>query len=200
MDLLLDDLRTPHGGKNAAQAYWNALTKLRVAWREVYGEDLPTVGNNAKDAFAQAIQLMKDRLSADAPSEKRLREALDVDPKEDIAEVLLQYADMNDVTPNVVRQAMLEQCVRLGDGRHELRSLLRPVLDRVFSDEKTRRPRVGANRHWPRLLQYVREIVDDTDWGVGKGVHLMNSGGGGRVAESPEDPGTLAIKIDTAYL
>ena len=198
--MLLNELLESHGGKNAAQAYWNALTKLRVAWREVYDEDLATVGNNAKDAFAQAIQLMKDRLSADAPGEKQLRDALDVDPREDIAEVLLRYADMDDVTPNVVKQAMLEQCVRLGNGRHELRSLLRPVLDRVFSDEKTRRPRVGANRHWPRLLQYVREIEDDTDWDVGKGVHLMNSGGGGRVAEMPQDPGTLTIKIDAAFL
>lgn len=199
-DLLLDELLEPRGGRNAAQAYWNALAKLRTAWREVYGEDLPTVGNNAKDAFSQAIQRMKNRLSADTSSERRLRVSLDVDPNEDIADVLLKYADMDDVTPNAVREAMLEQCVKLGNGRHELRSLLRPVLDQVFPNEKTRRPRVGANRHWPRLLQYVREIEHESDWGEGKGVHLMNAGGGGRVAETPEDPGNLAIRIDTAYL
>jgi hypothetical protein len=198
--LLLEELFEAQGGKYASQAYWNALNKLRAAWKDVFGEDLPTVGNRAKDAFEQAIDQIKQRLSADAPGEKRLRDALDVDAKEDIAEVLLRYADMDDIAPKMVKQSMLEQCLRLGDGRHELRTLLRAVLDQVFAGAKTRRPRVGANRHWPRLLQYVRELEDDTDWTTGKGIHLMNAGGGGRVARAPADPGTLAIRIDTSHL
>jgi len=116
-----------------------------------------------------------------------------------MADVLLRHADLDEVPPNVVKRAMVEQCTVLGDGRHELRDLLRPVLDRVFEGGATRRPRVGANRHWPRLLQYVREVEAETDWGEGKGLRLMNSGGGGRVAEHPADPGGLAIRIDVAY-
>jgi hypothetical protein len=198
--MLLEDLFETHGGKHAAQAYWNALNKLRSAWKEVFNEDLPTVGNRAKDAFEQAIELMTHRLSADAPAGKRLRDALDVEAEEDIADVLLRYADLDDIPPNVVKQSLMEQCLRLGDGRHELRVLLRAVLDQVFADTKTRRPRVGINRHWPRLLQYVRELEANTNWSTGKGVHLMNAGGGGRVAREPEDPAHLALRIDTSHL
>jgi hypothetical protein len=132
--------------------------------------------------------------------ETRLRTALDVDAKEDIAEVLLGDADMDDVTPKFVKEAMLGQCGILGPGRHELVALLRPVLGKVFADAKTRRPRLGANRHWPRLLQYVRELEEDTTWSTGKGVHLMNSGGGGRVARHPANPADLAVRIDLDYL
>ena len=194
-------LESNNGGMHAARAYWNALTKLRVAWRDVFNEDLPTHGNLAKDAFEQAIALMKQRLAQDAAGGRRLRSALDVDAKEDIAEVLLGYADMDDVTPSAVKQAMLDECRKLGSTRVEVRDFLRPVLDALFKAETTRRPRVGANRHWPRLLQYLRELQDDTDWRPdGRGIQIMNSGGGGPVARNPHDPTLLAMRIDVDYL
>ena len=198
--LLLENLFESDGGKHAAKAYWNALTKLRAAWKEVFHEDLPTVGNRAKDAFEQAVAQMKERLAKDTMGERRLRTALDVDEKEDIAEVLLGNADMDDVPPKLVKDAMLEQCIILGGGRHDLGALLRPVLGKVFADGKTRRPRLGANRHWPRLLQYVRELEEDTNWPTGKGVHLMNAGGGGRVARRPANPADLVVRIDPEHL
>lgn len=186
---------------HAARAYWNALTKLRSAWRDVFDEDLPTHGNMAKDAFEQAVALMKSRLAHDAAGGRRLRAALDVEAKEDIAEVLLAYADMDDLPPSAVKQAMLDECRRLGTTRVEMRDFLRPVLDALFKSEKTRRPRVGANRHWPRLLQYLRELQEDTDWRPdGRGVVIMNAGGAGPVARSPADPSLLALRIDAAYL
>lgn len=196
----VEDIFESGGGKYAAQAYWNALTKLRAAWKEVFAEDLPTAGNRAMDAFEQAIALMKLRLATDAAGNMRLRGILDVDAKDDIAEALLAWADMEDLSPKVVKLAILQQCLILGAGRHDLRTLLRPVLDGLFR-EKTRRPRVGANRHWPRLLQYLRELCEETDWSpAGKGIHLMNAGGGGPVARNPDDPSTLAVRINPDYL
>lgn len=196
-----EEIFESHSGKYAAQAYWNALTKLRSAWKEVFGEDLPTVGNRAMDAFEQAIDVMKVQLATDAAGGKRLCDHLDIDTKDDIAEALLGWADMDDLPPKVVKQAMLEECLNLGDGRHELRSLLRPVLDKVFADGKTRRPRVGANRHWPRLLQYLRELEEETDWSpAGRGIRLMNLGGRGRVAREPSDPANLAVRIDPDHV
>lgn len=196
-----DELFEVNGGKYAAQAYWNALTKLRAAWKEIYDEDLPTEGNRAMDAFEQAIELVKTRLASDAAGDKKLRDLLDVDPKDDIAEVLLGWADMDDVPPKVVKQALREECARLGPGRHKLRDLLRPVLVKAFAGANTRPPRVGANRHWPRLLQYLRELEEETDWSpAGRGVRLMNAGGGGPVAREPGDPAVLAIKIDPDHL
>lgn len=198
--MLLEEMFGSDGGRNASQAYWNALTKLRMAWKEVFDEDLPTIGNRAKDAFEQAIGQVTQRLKADATGERRLLDALDVDPKEDIVEVLLRFADMDDLAPKVVKLAILEQCVKLGRGRHDLRALLRPVLDQVFAGSAARRPRVGANRHWPRLLQYLRELEEDTSWETGTGLHLMNASGGGPVARRPTDPGDLAVRIDPDHL
>lgn len=197
----LQDLYEHGSGRYAAQAYWNALAKLRAAWKEVFAEDLPTEGNRAMGAFEQAIDLMKARLATDATGGDRLRQVLDVDRKDDIAEVLLGWADMDDVAPKIVRQAMIARCLELGKGRHDLRSVLRPVLDVVFADSKARRPRVGANRHWPRLLQYLRELEDETDASpAGQGLRLLNAGGGGRVARHPSDPGTLAVRVDPEHL
>lgn len=189
------------GGKNAAQAYWNALGKLRAAWKEVFGEELPTEGNNAMGAFEQAIDLMKSRLASDSVGGKRLRTVLDVDAGDDIAEVLLGWADMGDLPPNVVKLAIREIAKTRSAGRHDLRPILREVFDRLFGNAPTRRPRVGANRHWPRLFQYLRELEDETDWpGFGKGLHLMNAGGGGRVAAEPADPKALAVRLDPELL
>lgn len=199
--LLNDERSSVQGGKAASQAYWNALSTLRSAWKEVFNEDLPTEGNLAKSAFEQAISQIKQRLANDSAGAKRLRLELDLDIGDDIAEVLLSYANIDDLPPNVVKHAIREECIRLGEGRHELRSVLRPVLDSLFSGSKTRRPRVGANRHWPRLLQYLRELEEDTDWSpAGRGLRLMNAGSGGRVAAEPADPATLAVRIDPDFM
>jgi hypothetical protein len=199
--LRVEELFEGSGGKLAAQTYWNALNKLRAAWHEVFGEPLPTEGNNAMDAFRQALDVIKARLKSDAAGGKRLRDALDVGTGEDIAEVLLTWADMEGVTPAAAKLAMRAEARRLGAGRHELRALLRPVLDALFADSVTRRPRVGANRHWRRLFQYLRELEDETDWSpAGRGIHLMNAGGGGKVSPRQRDPGKLAVRIDPSYL
>lgn len=199
--MLLDEIFESQGGRAASQAYWNALKTLRAAWKDVFDEELPTVGNLAKDAFEQAISQIKQRLANDSVGEKSLREKLDLDASDDIAEVLLSYVDMDDFSPNVIKQAMREECARCGEGRHELRYLLRAVLDSVHGDNKMRRPRVGANRHWPRILQYLRELEEETDWSpAGRGLRLMNAGGGGRVASEPADPATLAVRIDPNFL
>lgn len=199
--MLNDDRTMAQGGKAASQAYWNALSTLRSAWKEVFNEDIPTEGNLAKGAFEQAISKIKQRLANDTAGAKRLRLELDIDTGDDIAEVLISYANIDDLSPNVVKHAIREECIRLGGGRHELRLLLRSVLDTLYVGNKTRRPRVGANRHWPRLLQYWRELEEDTDWSpAGRGLRLLNAGGGGRVAADPTDPAALAVRIDPDFM
>lgn len=191
----------PSGGKLAAQAYWNAFKKLRTAWQEVFDEELQANGSRAMETYENALEFIKVRLREDAAGRERLREVLDVRPDETMAEVLLAWADMDDLTPAQVRQAMLDQCRALGTGRHDLRGFLRTVLDAVFEDSGARRPRVGANRHWPRLRQYLRELEADTDWSPhGRGVRLANIGGRGPVARDPRDPALLGLVIDTDYL
>src|SRR4051812_4369960 len=98
-----DELRrSDGGGKPASQAYWNALRKLQDAWREVFNEELEAHGNRGMERFENAIHNLKERLRYDAPGRKRLLDVLDVEPGEDIEEVLLGWADVDDVTPNAV--------------------------------------------------------------------------------------------------
>lgn len=189
------------GGKPASQAYWNALRKLQDAWREVFHDELEAHGSRGMERFEDALDSLKQRLRQDTAGGKQLLEVLDVQPGEDIEEVLLARADMDDLTPSRVKAALLLEAQNRGKGRFELRAVLRAVLDVLFDDTRTRRPRVGPNRHWPRLLQYLRELEEDTDWSPeGRGVRLANAGGRGPVARQPRDPGLLSIVIDPDYL
>lgn len=199
--MLLDEMMGDHGGKAASMAYWNALSALRSAWKQVFNEDLPTEGNNAKDAYRQALNLVTQRLKGNARDEHRLRSELDIADDQDLGEALLDFADLDDLSPNEVKASILRHSTELGDGRHELRTLLRLVLDDIFEGRRFRQARVGANRHWPRLLLYLRELEDETDWGDNnRGLRLMNVSGRGPVAAKPEDPARLGIRIDTSFI
>ena len=188
------------GGMYAAKAYWNALSKLKAAWEELFEEEIKTSGNRAVEAFDEAIRYIKSRPERTAADQAKLRKVLDVEDGEEIKEVLLTYADMDDITPRAARDAIIKHAVALGEGRHELRTLLRAALDELFADQPTRRPRVGANRHWNRLLQYLRELEWETDWSPsGRGLRLMNAGGGGPVARDPADPELLDVRINPEF-
>lgn len=188
-------------GKPASKAYWNALRKLRDAWREVFDEELKVTGSRAMESFESAIEKVKTRLRDETVRGAELLKILDVQPTEDVGQVLLGNADLDDVTPNQMRLALLSEFRSAGAGRHDLRPILRGVLNALFNPNKTRTPRVGSNRHWPRLLQYVRELEDETDWSPdGQGVRLSNAGGRGPVAREPKDPGKLSVIIDPDYL
>jgi hypothetical protein len=153
------------------------------------------------ERFENALDSLKERLRQDPTGGKRLLDALDVQPDEDPGAVLLGWADVDDLTPNLVKAALLAEIRKRGKGRFELRTILRDVLDVLFSEAQTRRPRVGRNRHWPRLRQYLREIEEATDWSPdGRGMRLSNLGGRGPVALEPRDPGLLSVIIDPEYL
>lgn len=200
--LRIDELLEANsGGKPASQAYWNALRKLRGAWREVFDEELEAHGHRAMETFENALVNLKLRLKQDAVGGKRLLDVLDVQPDEDIEDVLLGWADLDDLTPNRIKAAMLSELHKCGKGRFELRPILRAVLDKLFDHSTTRRPRVAANRHWPRLLQYLRELEEATDWSPdGRGMRLANVGGRGPVAHDPRDPSRLSVVVDPDYL
>ena len=197
----IEDIFEGSGGKAASMAYWNALSALRAAWHEVFEEELPTEGNNAKNAYAQALAKVTRRLSGDRNTERRFRSELGLEDDDELGEALLEFADLDSIPPNEVKASILAQCAELGDGLHELRDLLRRVLDELFDGRSKRQARVGANRHWPRLLLYLRELEEETDWEEhGQGLKLINSGGRGPLAAHPADPSRLAIRIETSNL
>ena len=189
------------GGKAASQAYWNALNKLRDAWRDVFGEELEAHGNRAMTTFENALENLKERLRLDPDRGRQILNHLDVEPDEDIGQALLRWADIDDLSPNRVKDALCTEFRMHGAGRHELRPILRAVFDGLFDTAQIRRPRVGPNRHWPRMLQYLRELETETDQSPdGRGVRLSNLGGRGPVAQMPKDPTLLSVTIDPDYL
>ena len=126
---------------------------------------------------------------------------MDIEPGEDIGTVLLSDADIDSLAPKPIKTAMYAEFRSLEKGRFELRPILRRVLDEVFTDPAIRRPRVGANRHWPRLRQYLRAIEDETNLPPdGQGMRLANRSGRGPVAQNPADPCRLSVVIDPDYL
>lgn len=108
----LDEIFGSDGDKGASEAYWNTRTKLRAAWREVFGEELEGEGSRAMEAFENALDNAKRRLLKDKAGEKRLREALDIEPGEEIRSALLDDADHDDLSPKRVKAAMLDECHR----------------------------------------------------------------------------------------
>lgn len=189
------------GGKLASQAYSNALRKLQQAYEEVYDEELESYGDRPMARFESALNSLKKRLSQDAERGKRVLDFLDIEPGEDIGTVLLGDADIDSIAPKPIKTAMYAEFRSLEKGRFELRPILRRVLDEVFTDPAIRRPHVGANRHWPRLRQYLREIEDETNLlPDGQGMRLANKSGRGPVAQYPTDPGRLSVVIDPDYL
>lgn len=189
------------GGKRASQAYSNALHKLQQASKEIFGEKLKTSGRRPMVRFESALVDLKNRLPQDTDRGKRLLDILDVECGEDIEEALLSWADLDNLSPEQIKRAMYSEFRSQGQGRFDLRPILRRVLDELFNGPTSRRPRVGANRHWPRLLQYLREIEVETNWlPDGQGIRLANKGGRGPVAQYPNDPGRLSVIINPDYL
>lgn len=197
------ELRGGDGGRAASQAYWNAFNKLRDAWREVFDDELEKRGSRGMEAYENALSLIKRRLREDVAGELAFRTVLDVAPGDDIGKALL-WADLDDLPPNAIKQAIRNQidATRQQErNRTSLRPLLRAALDTLFAEVGSRRPNVGPNRHWPRLRQYLRELEDETDWSpAGRGFRLANAGGRGPVARLPTDPGRLDVIIDPDYL
>lgn len=199
----MDEPFNGSGGRAASQAYWNAFNKLRDAWREVFDDELEKRGSRGMEAYENALSFIKGRLQQDATGERALRVVLDVAPEDDIGKTLLG-ADLDDLSPNAIKQAIRNQIDatrQRGRSRTPLRPLLRAALDALFDEAGFRRPNVGPNRHWARLHQYLRELEDETDWSPdGRGFRLANAGGRGPVAQLPRDPGRLDVIIDSNYL
>ena len=174
---------------------------MRSAWRDVFGEDFPARGIRPHEVFEHGLALVRARRESDPASMLRFDEILDVQAQEDLAGMLLDHADVDSLTPMLVKKVMLAECRRLGAARIELPRFLQSALARLFADAEARIPSIGPNRHWPRLRQYLRELEAATDNSPsGRGVHIINSIGAGRAGREPKDPCQLVIRIDPRHL
>ncbi|MFC0267290.1 hypothetical protein [Kushneria aurantia] len=196
---------TDDGGKKASQAYWNALGKLKEMWLEVFDEDIGFEKQaTAKRCYEQAIETVSEKLRKNPYNENKFKTYTNItDPGDpEILDKELRLApDIDDLSPNLLLGIMLEKMDDLecsGMEKIELRHFLREVLDEAFEDRGTRRPNVGANRHWPRLRQYLREIEEMcTGNPQTERSQIMRNTYGGRIALLPKDPGRLTLKVNS---
>jgi len=63
-----------------------------------------------------------------------------------------------------------------------------------------RRFNVGENRHFPRMVQWLREVEGESTSGDYVGLRLMNRSGSGGVAACPSNPYGLKARINGALL
>lgn len=203
------------GVKISSMTYHKVITAIANAWEQQFGEPMPITGYTPTDRFTSVLELLKSKLQSRMDFQG-IAEQLDIptpDSAEDlIAEVsgndveVAQIQDMDDLTPNQVKQAIYEVAAEMGSDDESvdvpMNIFLRNALKRIgVSASIELRMNVGANRHFPRLIQWLRECEAETDWGDdGRGIRIKNASGRGRVAEYPVDPKTLKVTINRSFL
>ena len=65
-------------GKGAAQAYWNALSRLKEVWMDVFGTELCVEQSKAKDAFQEAVAKVSNALATNPKNTKDFSEYGDI--------------------------------------------------------------------------------------------------------------------------
>lgn len=122
----------------------------------------------------------------------------------DSARITLPPA-IDDVSPNAFKSACLAEAKRYQEGKAvdvPLPDFLRVIIKAVgLKMGWSKRINIGANRHFPRMVEWLREIQNESEWEDGSiGFRLMNTKGVGKVRGYPTDPATLKVRIRSDYL
>ncbi|UWQ44198.1 hypothetical protein [Leisingera aquaemixtae] len=195
------------------RTYGAATRHMMTVWEDVIGEPMPTLSGYPKDRFRNALgHFVKAIESGDASALRaELNEAVEDDEnvKSLIDESLASpeeasAPDVDDIPPSVFKKAIWEEAYdHAGDEVVDvnLDDFLRAVVTRVIGHMGwKRRFNVGANRHFPRMVQWLREVEEETTWDEGIGLRLMNRASVGRVALYPTSPHKLKVRLDSAWL
>ena len=197
----------------ASRSLWKTLGQMQKVWLAVYGEELVIHSKEPRAGVDEAIVRFKERL-AQPEDRARIEKAVGVEldnsvPESDdevVAAVVPKSGkgvirDVDDLTPNQVRSAMwVTVALNAPDEGEppndiEVPDFLRQTLREIWHEEGlTGRINVGANKHWPRLWEYLWETEADLERDGVRYMQIMNVGRG-RVAEFPEDPRRLRVRI-----
>lgn len=194
------------------RTYGAATRLMGDVWEQVSGQPMPTLSGSPKSRFQEALRLFEGELRASQAKALKsgLADAAAADPVlKDLLDDSLATGstslprDIDDVPPNVFKQSIRDEAKEATDGEKvdvDLDVFLRTIVTRVMAELKwERRLNVGANRHFPRMFQWLREIEDETTDDDGRGLRIMNRSGTGRVAAEPAGPHTLRVRLDPAY-
>ena len=195
------------------RTYGAATRHMMTVWEDVTGEPMETLSGYPKDRFREALGYFVRAMESGDASELRaeLNEAMENDEnvKSLIEDSLASpeeasAPDVDDVPPSVFKKAIWAEAIdRAGDEIVDvnLDDFLRSVVARVIDEMGwKRRFNVGENRHFPRMVQWLREVQEETTWDEGVGLYLMNRASAGRVASHPSNPHQLKVRLNSALL
>lgn len=197
----------------SCKTYNKVIRVISVAWEDAYGEPLVVNGGTPTERFQNAMEQLAEKMQF-ANEISKLFEPLDVDTPDDLKALIAGLAggtasgairDVGDLTPNQVKQAIRAIASQYGNDSGNIdvpmNVFLRNVLNLVADSASIRlKMNVGRNRHFPRLLQWLRECEEETIWDDGQGIRIKNSSGTGRVSQYPTDPKKLKITINGEFL
>lgn len=198
----------------SSMTYSKVITEIKKAWLDAFGDELVVRGSAPTSRFESMVDELRRRWALREDKE-RLIEALGLegagDEKKTVEDVLDKLGTDNfvrsvdDLTANQIFAAI--HAVAFDSGSDDelvemgLGEFLRMVVRRIFDDNNIKgRINIGPNRHFPRLVQWVREYASSTEWEDGIGLKIRNLSGRGRVARHPIDPKLLKVVIDRGYL
>lgn len=196
------------------RTYGAATNVIGDLYEQEAGVPMPVLSGPPKQRYRQALEIYGDliRGKAGRTLDGDLRRAAAADPA--LADLLSDSLpmqadealhDIDDVPPNTFKNAILAEAgARTSAGEVvdvELDAFLRGVVSRTMEGIGwRRRVNVGQNRHFPRMVQWLREVEDETAGERSGGLRLMNRGGGGKVAAEPDGPVGLKVRLDPALL
>ena len=198
-----------------ADVFRYLLRASQTTWLHLHpDDDFRPSGESPEGKFRSFIVHLTNRgLSHD--DHQLLAEHLDVTVQPTIEKTVMEVAksmedrgvvrDIDDITPNQFRRAVFDTAnalKRSGELVHiSMPDFLRQCLKRVFQRLEIRgRINVGPNRHFPRMMEWLHQIADDTEWDGVKGLKITNASGRGRVAAQPSDPKTLKVVLNADVL
>lgn len=195
------------------RTYGAATRHMMTVWEDVTGRPMDTLSGYPKDRFKKALgYFVRAMGSGDAVA---LRAKLDGATKDDkFVKSLIEDSlaspeealapDVDDVPPAIFKKAIWAEALdRVGDEvvDIDLDDFLRAVVSRVIKKMGwQRRFNVGKNRHFPRMVQWLREVEEETTCDNGIGLRLMNRASAGKVASYPSGPEKLKVRLDSDWL
>ncbi|WP_139283986.1 hypothetical protein [Rubrimonas cliftonensis] len=196
--------------KQSAMAIEKTITLIKDAWLDVFGEELIVVGGSPTERRSDVIRQLKIKLQQ-VQSRVLLideLEVLETDNEETMFDILAEeiinpekFSSIDDYAPNQVFQSIRQMSSNALSGSSStvdisaatfLRGVIGDLRDKVGA---SRRLNVGRNRHFPRLLQYLREFAETSCVGGEEPFKIMNAAGKGKVAQHPHSPKSLKIRI-----
>lgn len=198
----------------SSKTYNKVISEIKNVWLDAFGEEMKVAGDQPTQRFASMIRELR-QLFIDRAQKQKFIDAFDMDIQEGaeatVEDVLSSVANdsvlrnVDDLTANQILKAMEIVAFECGSDDElvdmNMADFLRLVVRNIFLENDINgRINIGANRHFPRLYQWLTEYAESTELAGGTGLKVRNLSGKGRVARNPVDPTSLKVVINRQYL